>query len=108
MSVEVDPRSSTEFSSDYCAINSSDHDYWISSQFGTNIKFYLKQMKPVYYILGNKCTIDFRSYSQNRRGRPGGRPGANDNSSDMNRWGIKLIFRPIYAQPINYLRNQIN
>jgi hypothetical protein len=66
-------------------ICSQDHAFNINDNFGTNIRFYGKpQTKLPYFILGNKLTIEFRSYPHGKKktGRGGGNAG-NGYSEDI-------------------------
>ena len=53
-------------------------------------------------ILGNKLTIEFRSYPHGKKRAPG---AGNGNGAEelMNRWGFRLTIRPIYGEPLSYL-----
>ena len=57
-------------------------------------------------ILGNKLTIEFRSYPHGKkRGGPGGGQIVNEDLAA--RWGFRLIIRPIYGEPSTIVQPSI-
>eukprot|EP00347_Sterkiella_histriomuscorum_P020695 403336831 len=114
-SIEIDKRSQTESNNDSLCIYSQDHAYWVNDTFGTNIKLYGKHhSKYPLMILGNKLNIEFRSYShgkgsayRGRGGRGGGYAPPRGNEDSANRWGFKVLIRPIYGEPFYYLSQNL-
>lgn len=65
-------------------------------------------------VLGNKLSLEFRSYAhgKNNGGRGGKRGGGPINppmtSEDyVNRWGFRLVIRPIFGEPAYYLNQNL-
>ncbi|CDW79829.1 hect domain and rcc1-like domain-containing protein [Stylonychia lemnae] len=105
-SIEFDKRCSTENSNDLLTIYSQDNPFWINDTFGTLLKFQGKPMaKHPYIVLGNRINLEFRSYQMGkkrggyREGRGGMPPQSHHQEDTQNRWGFKVIIRPIYGEP---------